>query len=120
MKRSWKSRFIFPLKAVSQSKRRSDSLRINSHPLKEAKFRPLTCGDDHLIAIRREDDSWYEIVSGNVFTLEMTDKKARPLPSFDLLELRWHLTRIAVMQGRSPDDDIGDESDDGYSTDTSL
>lgn len=40
-----------------------------------------------------------KICSGHVFTVRTDDKEHRPLPSFELLELRWHLSRIAVMGG---------------------
>ncbi|KAJ5701224.1 hypothetical protein N7488_008772 [Penicillium malachiteum] len=60
------------------------------------------------------------IVSGDVFTVITDDPQNRPLPSWDLLLLMWHLTRIAAMQGAgedtdddkpSSDDDVDQESD---------
>ena len=41
-----------------------------------------------------------EVISpGHVFTVRTNDKEKQPLPSMELLELRWHLSRIAAMQG---------------------
>ncbi|KAI1835431.1 hypothetical protein DTO027I6_2812 [Penicillium roqueforti] len=54
------------------------------------------------------------ISSGHVFTVRTNDKEKQPLPSMELLELRWHLSRIAAMQGGADeDDDSGDDSDGG-------
>ncbi|KAJ5977460.1 hypothetical protein N7501_000802 [Penicillium viridicatum] len=104
-----------PLKERFKGRSPNDGVRVNVHPLKDPRFRPVeTPGDDYYIAVRREDGSVNLVTSGNIFTLKTTDKKERPLPSFDLLELRWHLSRIAAMQGGGEDDDIGDEPDDGH------
>ncbi|KAF3019200.1 hypothetical protein E8E15_008186 [Penicillium rubens] len=54
------------------------------------------------------------ISSGHIFTVRTNDKEKQPLPSMELLELRWHLSRIAAMQGGADeDDDSGDDSDGG-------
>ncbi|KAJ5923012.1 hypothetical protein N7516_010715 [Penicillium verrucosum] len=54
------------------------------------------------------------ISSGHVFTVRTNDKEKQPLPSMELLELRWHLSRIAAMQGGADeDDDSGEDSDGG-------
>ncbi|KAJ5618699.1 hypothetical protein N7528_006810 [Penicillium herquei] len=83
-------------------------------------------GDDrsYLLPTRKISLFNYEkdkrIVSGDVFTVETDDPQNRPLPSWDLLLLMWHLTRIAAMQGAgedtdddeaSSDDDVDQESD---------
>lgn len=54
-----------------------------------------------------------EVISlGHVFTVRTNDKEKQPLPSMELLELRWHLSRIAAMQGGADEDDAsGDDSD---------
>ncbi|KAJ5202573.1 hypothetical protein N7449_004652 [Penicillium cf. viridicatum] len=104
-----------PLKERFKGRSPNDGVRVNAHPLKDPRFRPVeTPGDNYYIAVHREDGSVNLVTSGDIFTLKTTDKKERPLPSFDLLELRWHLSRIAVMQGGGEDDDIGDEPDDGH------
>ncbi|KAJ5817237.1 hypothetical protein N7447_009470 [Penicillium robsamsonii] len=51
------------------------------------------------------------IHSGYVFTVKTDNKDQQPLPSMELLELRWHLSRIACMQGRGKDEDSEYESD---------
>lgn len=50
-----------------------------------------------------------KIRSGDIFTVRTDDKEHRPLPSFELLEMRWHLSRIAAMKGYEPPPDIYDE-----------
>ncbi|KAJ5890158.1 hypothetical protein N7504_010968 [Penicillium tannophilum] len=53
-----------------------------------------------------------EIRSGDIFTVTTDDPLHRPLPSWDLLLLMWHLTRIAAMQGAGEDSDDDLPSDD--------
>ncbi|CAG8428281.1 unnamed protein product [Penicillium salamii] len=56
--------------------------------------------------------------SGYMFTVKPTDPTELPLPSLELLQLRWHLSRIAAMQGRDEDeDDDGDDHTDDDSDD---
>ncbi|KAJ5352166.1 hypothetical protein N7452_001140 [Penicillium brevicompactum] len=43
-----------------------------------------------------------KICSGHIFTVKTDDIDHRPLPSFELLEMRWHLSRIAAMSGYEP------------------
>ncbi|CAG8014106.1 unnamed protein product [Penicillium salamii] len=91
----------------------SDYVPINTHPLQHEVFRPYeTPGDNHYIHACREDGSIFMVTSGDIFTLKTTNRKEQPLPSFELLELRWHLSRIAVMQGR--DEDKDEDSDDEH------
>ncbi|KAF7713616.1 HNHc domain-containing protein [Penicillium ucsense] len=45
------------------------------------------------------------IRSGFIFEMSTPDPKIMPLPSFELLELRWHLSRIMAMQGAAEDED---------------
>ncbi|CAG8364931.1 unnamed protein product [Penicillium salamii] len=45
------------------------------------------------------------VASGHIFTVKTDNKDVRPLPSFDLLELRWHLSRIAAFQGAADNED---------------
>lgn len=40
-----------------------------------------------------------KIPLGFSFTVTASDPVAQPLPSMELLELRWHLARIVAMQG---------------------
>ncbi|GLI75849.1 hypothetical protein PoHVEF18_004115 [Penicillium ochrochloron] len=47
-----------------------------------------------------------EIPSGYIFTVTTSDPVARPLPSMELLELRWHLARIVATQGALKDEDM--------------
>lgn len=51
------------------------------------------------------------ISSGHIFTIKTDDPEKRPLPSFELLEMQWYLTRIVTMQGAGEDDDSEMDSD---------
>lgn len=59
------------------------------------------------------------IQSGDVFTLKTDDPTTRPLPSFELLDMQWHLNRIVSMTGAADvyDEYIDDDDDDGYISD---
>lgn len=48
-----------------------------------------------------------DIPSGYIFTVTADDPSTKPLPSFALLDLQWHLRRIAAMQGDAEEDDSG-------------
>ncbi|OQD61692.1 hypothetical protein PENPOL_c015G00064 [Penicillium polonicum] len=45
------------------------------------------------------------ILSGYVFKITTDDPKARLLPSMELLQLKWNLSRIAAMQGGGEDEE---------------
>ncbi|EPS26939.1 hypothetical protein PDE_01879 [Penicillium oxalicum 114-2] len=51
------------------------------------------------------------IRSGFIPELSAVDPKAMPLPYFELLELRWHLSRIMAMQRAAVDEDDDVHSD---------
>ncbi|KAL2376476.1 hypothetical protein RJZ90_007473 [Blastomyces dermatitidis] len=56
------------------------------------------------------------LISGQVITLTTDDVAKRPLPSWPLLELQWHLQRVAGMSGAAEArDEVGrnDDGDDG-------
>ncbi|KAJ5296524.1 uncharacterized protein N7443_007417 [Penicillium atrosanguineum] len=55
-----------------------------------------------------------EMQSGDIFTVTTDDPLNRPLPSWVLLLLMWHLTRIAAMQG------AGEDSDDDLPSDEDV
>ncbi|OOQ84786.1 hypothetical protein PEBR_28856 [Penicillium brasilianum] len=52
------------------------------------------------------------IPSGYIFDITTPDPVAKPLPSTELLELKWHLSRIASMQGAAEDEDSDSDPDD--------
>jgi hypothetical protein len=52
-----------------------------------------------------------EIKSGDVFELKTDDTAAKPLPSFQLLELQWFLTRVVGMAGAAFPEDLDSEYD---------
>jgi hypothetical protein len=52
------------------------------------------------------------VVSGDVFTLTTHDPERLPLPSWPLLEMQWHLQRIAAMSGAAEVRDYSNRDDD--------
>jgi hypothetical protein len=63
------------------------------------------------------------IKSGDTFLLTTTDPDTRPLPSFDLLEMQWHLQRIVSMSGAAgiyEDDDYDDDDDNDCDDDRAV
>jgi hypothetical protein len=50
-----------------------------------------------------------DIKSGDTFALRTVNPITHPLPSFELLEMQWHLNRIVSMSGAA---DIYDDDDD--------
>ena len=59
------------------------------------------------------------IKSGDWFEMRTDDPEARPLPSWELLEMQWFLQRVVGMAGAAefrettpaPEDDLDDEVD---------
>jgi hypothetical protein len=51
------------------------------------------------------------IRSGFIFKVTTTDPETRPLPSWELMSLKWHLSRVAAMQGASEEEDSDIDSD---------
>ena len=41
----------------------------------------------------------YHVSSGDVFVFRTENPKTHPLPSFELLDMQWHLNRICLMSG---------------------
>ena len=72
---------------------------------------------DSMLGSNKAEKSKIErIESGQVFTLTTTDPEKRPLPSTNLLEMRWFLMRLVRMSGgiesmKSGSGDWGSESD---------
>ncbi|RDW81576.1 uncharacterized protein DSM5745_05133 [Aspergillus mulundensis] len=52
-----------------------------------------------------------KVMSGAIFTIRTPDPQRLPLPSFDLLEIAWHLARIVSMSA------AGSRDEDGFSFD---
>ncbi|CAG8381990.1 unnamed protein product [Penicillium salamii] len=85
--------------------KRKDKVSMLQNPLQDPQYRPVSSpGRQHFVVVRREDDTFASISSGYTFTLSTDNNDQRPLPSFDLLELRWHLSRIAAFQGTDDDE----------------
>lgn len=95
--------------------RLNDQVPIEQNPYQDIiECRPLHGPGEHDKLFHVETE--HRISSGYVFTVTTDNKELRPLPSFELLELRWHLSRIACMQGRGEeeeDDDFDSDFDSG-------
>jgi hypothetical protein len=52
-----------------------------------------------------------KIKSGDIFELKTDDIAAKPLPSFQPLELQWFLTRVVGMAGAAFPEDLDSEYD---------
>lgn len=72
----------------------------------------LTQVERSSLAILYEDGIQKPIHSGDVFILTTHDPQTHPLPSFGLLEMQWHLSRIVSMSGAAEVLDEDDDSDD--------
>jgi hypothetical protein len=72
-------------------------------------------GIEYFLARRRDDGSYRGIESGDIFTFTTDDPATRPLPSWDLLDMRWVLQRLTAMSGSAgtPDVDVYDDEDVG-------
>lgn len=62
-------------------------------------------------------ESGERVISGSIFTITTPDPVRLPLPSFDLLEMAWHLSRIVSMSASGLPDNLdlrfeGDDDDD--------
>jgi len=69
----------------------------------------------HPFADHRDPLHRRPIISGHQITMKTEDPKRLPLPGFGLLEMQWHLQRIAAMSGAVDwdDRDFEREFDDG-------
>jgi hypothetical protein len=52
-----------------------------------------------------------KLCSGDLFYFETSDPEKLPLPSFALLQMQWHLQRIAALSGAAEVDDEIDPND---------
>ncbi|KXG53101.1 uncharacterized protein PGRI_001510 [Penicillium griseofulvum] len=84
-----------------------DKVSILQNPFQDLQYRPVeTPGDNLYVTARLEDTTTPTLVSsGHILTVKADDKYERPLPSFDLQELRWHLSRVAAFQGAGENED---------------
>ncbi|EQL36179.1 hypothetical protein BDFG_02159 [Blastomyces dermatitidis ATCC 26199] len=64
----------------------------------------------NVLAIASNDTTAEIIKSGDTFIFRTTDPNTHPLPSFELLEMQWHLQRIVSMSGAA---EIYNDQDDG-------
>lgn len=90
------------------SHHRLESVDLLNPPLS---VRDLTSGDGTFLYVPDEEDETKgkKIKSGDIFIFKTANPETHPLPSFDLLEMQWHLNRIVSMSGAAA---VYDESDD--------
>jgi hypothetical protein len=70
-----------------------------------------TTTDAGINVLHDERRQGVKIKSGDVFELKTDDVAQQPLPSFQLLELQWFLTRVVGMAGAAFPDDLDSEYD---------
>lgn len=76
--------------------------------------------DLNVVLPTKDNDAFRPIESGHIFTLRTDDPVNHPLPSYDLLEMQWHLNRIVGMsaaaalfrEDEDSDDDEEEEEED--------
>lgn len=91
--------------------KRSSRLPLQSNPYPDLLPSLQNSPGDNIFAFNMDTKSF--IRSGTRFTITTDDPVDKPLPSFELLELQWHLGRVAAMQGAAEElDDEGDGNDD--------
>lgn len=54
------------------------------------------------------------IESGHEIHLTTTDPKNLPLPSWEILEMQWHLNRVLAISGAADVEDSDDDYDDDF------
>lgn len=61
----------------------------------------LIHGDGDMLYIHPDGnaENEYHVSSGDVFVFRTENPKTHPLPSFELLDMQWHLNRICLMSG---------------------
>ncbi|CAG7976058.1 unnamed protein product [Penicillium olsonii] len=95
-----------PLPTELGNIKRSDKVFILQNPYQDIKYRPVEIRADMMGPfILLEDGTLVRVSSGHILTVRTDDPDARPLPSFGLLELRWHLSRIVAFQGAGEDEE---------------
>lgn len=91
-----------------------DMLAIEEHPYPEHTMGFTDSPGENLFLF--DLNTKQVLPSGHIFQIQTDDPEKRPLPSFSLLEMQWHLTRIVAMQGASESDDSDTQSDDDILT----
>ncbi|KAJ5795204.1 hypothetical protein N7457_001803 [Penicillium paradoxum] len=91
--------------------KRSQRVPTTEHIFSDPYYKPQSGAGDNNQLYHNQTDR--PITSGYVFKITTDDPKERPLPSIELLQLRWNLSRIAALPGASEDEDGYDGSDAG-------
>lgn len=102
-----------PLQNVS----RAAPIRLSSHP-----FPDNRSGFPHFLggsygAWLLHDGNIRCLESGHIFTVRTDNPETHPLPSMELLQLRWDLSRIANMQGVGEIQGVWEEDLDDFDFD---
>ncbi|KAJ5715088.1 uncharacterized protein N7483_012269 [Penicillium malachiteum] len=86
----------------------SDWVHLDRNPFGDT--RPLEAWGTNVAAFNVETRQL--ISSGDIFTITTPDPEKLPLPSIELLEMMWHLKRIASMRGQDDEEEEKNEEDE--------
>ncbi|KGO74300.1 hypothetical protein PITC_069570 [Penicillium italicum] len=92
------------------SVKRTESIPTEEHIFDHPYYRPVMNPGTNNILFHTQ--TLKPILSGYVFKITTDDPKDQQLPSVELLQLKWNLSRIAAMQGGGEDEDSSDEDED--------
>ena len=99
------------LPTEASSNRPSDKIRFDQCPYPPDLQKAILSSSPKNMLIFNQETS-KEIRSGYVFEVTTDDPEKKPIPSFRLLELMWHLGRIKNMRAKGDEDDLSDDDDD--------
>ncbi|KAJ5907783.1 hypothetical protein N7495_000465 [Penicillium taxi] len=84
--------------------KQTDLLQLTENPLRREEYEFNGSRPAEGVMLYHLKDK-VEICSGDIFTISTDDPVKLPLPSWELLNLLWHLTRIGAMQGAAEEED---------------
>ncbi|KXG53454.1 uncharacterized protein PGRI_005040 [Penicillium griseofulvum] len=99
----------FHLLPLREDEKRTDYIPALSHPYPSHPqgYNTSPGGNRYLFHC----ETFGVISSRSIFTITTANPITHPLPSEELLTMRWNLTRIAIMQGAGEDEDSEMDSD---------
>ncbi|KAJ6049682.1 uncharacterized protein N7446_006990, partial [Penicillium canescens] len=99
------------LPLCDQTQKRSEKVPISAHPYPSQRQGWTKGPSDRL---RLFDVVTEQVIrSGFIFRITTSSAEKRPLPSWELMSLKWNLSRIAAMQGAGEEEDSDIDSDGG-------
>jgi HNH endonuclease len=89
----------------------NDFVEMTKAPLSS---KDLTEVAGNMLSYHDSNQVWVSIKSGHIFTMTTCDPERLPLPSFELLEMQWYLTRIVSMSAAAEaQEDVDSDNGDG-------